>query len=394
MHRTKKFCICLIFLFLIFLLTITVQVPFGTIFSLPQDVYLSYSDIDLINSQNFFGSAITLDVKDDVLSASNEDNKEIYVEFKLFDLIPIKTQKVKLLSENEVIASGEIVGMNMKTKGLIVISSDIEQIYKGDIIQTINDDEVLSFEQVEELLSNINSEESITLSILRDKNNIKVSVTPKYNAVTDSYKLGVWVKDNMGGIGTLTFIKSDNRFGSLGHPISESDSSSVIDVVGGDIYSCNIMGVNKSQNNVPGEIRALFLAKDSQGSVDKNCEFGVYGWLNEDSNLINNGQEYKIGGRLTVRPGKAKILSNIDGTGVKEYDIEIIKTNYQSTSNDKGMIIRVKDKDLIEKTGGIVQGMSGSPIIQNNKIVGAVTHVFLNDSTKGYGVYLDWMLLE
>lgn len=394
MHRTKKFCICLIFLFLIFLLTITVQVPFGTIFSLPQDVYLSYSDIDLINSQNFFGSAITLDVKDDVLSASNEDNKEIYVEFKLFDLIPIKTQKVKLLSENEVIASGEIVGMNMKTKGLIVISSDIEQIYKGDIIQMINDDEVLSFEQVEELLSNINSEESITLSILRDKNNIKVSVTPKYNAVTDSYKLGVWVKDNMGGIGTLTFIKSDNRFGSLGHPISESDSSSVIDVVGGDIYSCNIMGVNKSQNNVPGEIRALFLAKDSQGSVDKNCEFGVYGWLNEDSNLINNGQEYKIGGRLTVRPGKAKILSNIDGTGVKEYDIEIIKTNYQSTSNDKGMIIRVKDKDLIEKTGGIVQGMSGSPIIQNNKIVGAVTHVFLNDSTKGYGVYLDWMLLE
>ena len=394
MHRTKKFCICLIFLFLIFLLTITVQVPFGTIFSLPQDVYLSYSDIDLINSQNFFGSAITLDVKDDVLSASNEDNKEIYVEFKLFDLIPIKTQKVKLLSENEVIASGEIVGMNMKIKGLIVISSDIEQIYKGDIIQMINDDEVLSFEQVEELLSNINSEESITLSILRDKNNIKVSVTPKYNAVTDSYKLGVWVKDNMGGIGTLTFIKSDNRFGSLGHPISESDSSSVIDVVGGDIYSCNIMGVNKSQNNVPGEIRALFLAKDSQGSVDKNCEFGVYGWLNEDSNLINNGQEYKIGGRLTVRPGKAKILSNIDGTGVKEYDIEIIKTNYQSTSNDKGMIIRVKDKDLIEKTGGIVQGMSGSPIIQNNKIVGAVTHVFLNDSTKGYGVYLDWMLLE
>ena len=355
---------------------------------------MSYIDIDLINSQNFFGSAITLDVKDDVLSASNEDNKEIYVEFKLFDLIPIKTQKVKLLSENEVIASGEIVGMNMKTKGLIVISSDIEQIYKGDIIQTINDDEVLSFEQVEELLSNINSEESITLSILRDKNNIKVSVTPKYNAVTDSYKLGVWVKDNMGGIGTLTFIKSDNRFGSLGHPISESDSSSVIDVVGGDIYSCNIMGVNKSQNNVPGEIRALFLAKDSQGSVDKNCEFGVYGWLNEDSNLINNGQEYKIGGRLTVRPGKAKILSNIDGTGVKEYDIEIIKTNYQSTSNDKGMIIRVKDKDLIEKTGGIVQGMSGSPIIQNNKIVGAVTHVFLNDSTKGYGVYLDWMLLE
>lgn len=388
---TYYFCLCL----LVFLLAISVQVPFGTIFSLPDNVILSYSDIELINEKDIFSKLISLSVKDNVLPTINNDEEdEIIVQFKLFDLIPIRSQKVKLMSEDEVLASGEIVGMQMKTDGFIVIESDNENILKGDILKAINDIPLDDFEQVENILLNIKSNTYVSLTLIRDNQTVIEQIMPHYDAVTDSYKLGLWVKDSMGGIGTLTFVKDDNRFGSLGHPISESDTNTIISVKNGDVYSCNVMGVNKSKGNVPGEIRALYLAKDSQGRVDKNCEFGVYGWLNEDSLLLLKGKSYKVGGRLTVTPGKAKILSNIDGEGIEEYDIEIIKTNYQNYSNEKGMVLRVTDKKLIEKTGGIVQGMSGSPIIQNDKIVGAVTHVFLNDSTKGYGVYIDWMMLE
>ena len=395
MSKIKKIAYYFTFFVLVILLVISIQVPFGTIFSLPVEVVLSYSDIDLINEKDIFGNMVSLRIKDNVLpTASGDGQDEIIVQFKLFDLIPIRSQKVKLLSEDEVLASGEIVGMQMKTDGFVVLESDNDNILKGDILTEINGIKLDNFEQVEDIMLNIEKDSYVMLTIIRNNQSVIEQVLPKYDVVTDTYKLGLWVKDSMGGIGTLTFVKPDNRFGSLGHPISEMDTNGIINVKDGDVYSCNVMGVNKGKGNIPGEIRALYLAKDSQGRVDKNCEFGVYGWLNEDSSLLLKGQNYKVGGRLTVTPGKAKILSNIDGKGIKEYDIEIIKTNYQNYSNEKGMVLRVTDKDLIDVTGGIVQGMSGSPIIQNNKIVGAVTHVFLNDPTKGYGVYLDWMLLE
>lgn len=395
MSKIKKIAYYFTFFVLVILLVISIQVPFGTIFSLPVEVVLSYSDIDLINEKDIFGNMVSLRIKDNVLPTASGDGKdEIIVQFKLFDLIPIRSQKVKLLSEDEVLASGEIVGMQMKTDGFVVLESDNDNILKGDILTEINGIKLDNFEQVEDIMFNIEKDSYVMLTIIRNNQSVIEQVLPKYDVVTDTYKLGLWVKDSMGGIGTLTFVKPDNRFGSLGHPISEMDTNGIINVKDGDVYSCNVMGVNKGKGNIPGEIRALYLAKDSQGRVDKNCEFGVYGWLNEDSSLLLKGQNYKVGGRLTVTPGKAKILSNIDGKGIKEYDIEIIKTNYQNYSNEKGMVLRVTDKDLIDVTGGIVQGMSGSPIIQNNKIVGAVTHVFLNDPTKGYGVYLDWMLLE
>jgi stage IV sporulation protein B len=135
-------------------------------------------------------------------------------------------------------------------------------------------------------------------------------------------------------------------------------------------------------------------SSNSEGVVDKNADFGVFGVISEDSKLLNEDALYEIGGRLTARPGKAKIRVAIDGNKVKDYDIEIIRTNFQNISKQKSMVIRVTDKELIRKTGGIVQGMSGSPIIQNSKVVGAVTHVFVNDPKKGFGVYLDWMINE
>ncbi|MBQ7307293.1 MAG: hypothetical protein IJW82_02090 [Clostridia bacterium] len=160
------------------------------------------------------------------------------------------------------------------------------------------------------------------------------------------------------------------------------------------MYNCNVIGVTKGYKGNPGELKGLFFqGKDSQGIIDKNMEYGVYGQINDDS-ILKNSEELKVGGRFVARPGKAKIRACIDGTESKDYDVEIIKTNYQSASNDKSMVIKVTDKELLRKTGGIVQGMSGSPIIQNNKVIGAITHVFVNDPTKGFGIYLDWMLNE
>ena len=161
---------------------------------------------------------------------------------------------------------------------------------------------------------------------------------------------------------------------------------------GGNIYSSSILGVKKGVSGKAGELMGTFSRENVVGSVDKNCEYGVYGYMNDVNEAIKSKTSIEIGGRLTAKPGRAKILSCINGTDIEEFDIEIIKTNFQNSYNQKSMVLRVIDKDLISRTGGIVQGMSGSPIIQDGKLIGAVTHVFVNDATKGFGLYLDWML--
>ena len=203
----------------------------------------------------------------------------------------------------------------------------------------------------------------------------------------------MWVRDHASGIGTLTYINSKNRFGALGHPICDSDTKSVISLKDGQLYNCSVLGVNKGSSGAPGELKGLFMqGKNTQGVIEKNNNYGVFGTIYNDSNFLKKYKEIEIGSRISVKPGKAKIKCCLDGNNVEEFDIEIIKTNYQNYSNGKSMVIRVTDKNLISRTGGIVQGMSGSPIIQNGKLVGAVTHVFVNDPTKGYGIYAEWML--
>ena len=203
----------------------------------------------------------------------------------------------------------------------------------------------------------------------------------------------VWVKEDAVGIGTLTFINATTkRFGSLGHSINDSETNECIKVSGGNIYKGRILGVKKGRSGEAGELKGTFSREDVVGSVDKNCEFGVYGFVNDVETFTASKTSIDVGGRLSAKPGKAKILSCLNGQDIEEFDIEIIKTNFQSSCNEKSMVLRVVDEDLISKTGGIVQGMSGSPIIQDGKLIGAVTHVFVNDATKGFGIYIDWML--
>ena len=189
----------------------------------------------------------------------------------------------------------------------------------------------------------------------------------------------------------MTFVKKNGDYGALGHPITNSNSNTIVPITSGNIYDCNLIGIHKGQKNNPGELRGVFVQKNSKGTIEKNTPYGIFGNITESDGLFDTNRCVDIGGRLSVRPGKATLVSSVSGIQ-EEYEIEIIKASYQTKSSDKSMVFRVTDERLLNLTGGIVQGMSGSPILQNGKLVGAVTHVFLSDSTKGYAVYSDWML--
>ena len=395
----------LLFCFIIVLIS---NIPIYKIATFPNNVLFFADDIEFVNENKIFGDYVTVSLNNDKNTLEIE-NSEPVIEFKLFNLIPIKKRKIRVLDSKKIYAGGMPVGLVLNSKGVIVVgaspvttfdgeyNAEKDGVLKiGDIILEINNTEVLTTDDVSLIINKKeNKDKELFVKVLRDSKEIVLETKPIYDIRSDIYRLGVWVKDDASGIGTLTFVDSNLRFGALGHPICDNDTKTIINIRDGKLYNCSVMGVNKSKGGVPGEIRGLFLeGKDEQGYIEKNNEFGVFGELSKDSSLIELTEEYEIGGRLTVKPGKAQIRCCVDGENIKMYDIEIIKTNYQNYSNDKSMVIRVTDLDLINKTGGIVQGMSGSPIIQNGRLVGAVTHVFVNDPTKGFGVYLDWMYGE
>ena len=409
--RFKKKYLLYVLLFS-FIMLFLIQIPIYKIATFPNNVLFFSNDIDYINENKSFGDYITVAVNKSSVDESLNIENDIYeptIEFKLFNLIPIKKRKVKMLDSKKIYAGGMAVGLVLNSEGVIVVGCSpittrdgeydpekYSNLLVGDVILSIEGNKIDGTESVSEIINKPElSNKELIIKVLRDGKEVEIKTTPVYDIKSNIYRLGVWVKDDASGIGTLTFIDSNLRFGALGHPICDSDTKSIVNIKDGKIYNCSVMGVNKSIGGVPGEIRGLFLeGKNEQGYIEKNNEFGVFGELNKDSNLIDMAEEYEIGGRFTVKPGKAQIRCCIDGINIKMYDIEIIKTSYQNYSNDKSMVIRVLDQDLLNKTGGIVQGMSGSPIIQNGRLVGAVTHVFINDPTKGFGVYLDWMYGE
>ena len=207
------------------------------------------------------------------------------------------------------------------------------------------------------------------------------------------YKIGIWVRDDSQGIGTLTFITKDGKFGALGHGISDVDTGKLLGSINGILYKADIWGIKKGKNGSPGGLLgSISYEKNKEyGTINSNTNHGIFGQANEM--LINECTfEYMdIGLKQDVKKGKAIIRCTVDGT-IKDYEIEIIKVDYSNSHRNKGMVIEITDEELLDKTGGIVQGMSGSPIVQNGKIIGAVTHVFINNSTKGYGIFIENML--
>lgn len=293
---------------------------------------------------------------------------------------------------------GYPLGFTIKCSGVIIVAISNPSAYdlkEGDVLTHIEGFKVCSLEDISKLInSELYAGKILDVKFSRNGEEKTTKIKPIYDEKLQVYKLGLWIRDNSAGVGTLTFVRKDNlRFGALGHPVCDIDTGAVLPVNDGNIYKCNIVGYKPGVKGNPGELKGLFLRSGSMlGSLETNNKFGVYGNFSKRYLSLLDGEVIEVANRNEIKSGKAQIRCTIDGSEPKFYDIEIVKTYFQSTKDNKSMFIRVTDKELLSKTGGIVQGMSGSPIIQNGKLVGAVTHVFVSDPTKGYGLYADWMI--
>lgn len=379
---------------------------FNSISQLPNSSYVSYDEIKEINDESRFGKFVFANLDEKEVNVGGEKTKISTLKFKLFGIIPLKEVSVAVGESKEVFVGGIPLGFTLSTKGLIVVGENSvltksgsvdtfkeKEILAGDILTHINGKEITGVDTISETLDNLDND-YVSLKGIRKNNTFDVKLKPALDMESNKYKLGLWVRNNASGVGTLTFVDENKNFGALGHPITDYETGAIVPVADGKIYNCSLVGINKGERGKPGELKCLFLqGKNSKGSVDKNTTSGVFGNITDTSGIVDENKMATIGGRMSVKAGKAFIVSSVSGVR-EEYEIEIIKVNNQKAKSDKSIVFRVKDKKLLNITGGILQGMSGSPILQDGKIIGAVTHVFLNDSTKGYGIYLDWMLEE
>ena len=384
--KKKNFWISYIFLWLTCLMLIIV--PVVNIFQIEDNFLTSYEDIQAANNNKLFGSYITGELKAKEQTVDSQNSKSGEIIFKLFGFIPIRKVAVVMADDDDFYIGGAPIGLSISTDGVIVLSDEADTCLKeGDLITEINGEKIDDVDDVEAALK---GREEAEVTYLR-KNKTMRALCKVYNN-DEKYRLGLVVKDNITGVGTLTFVNTKTgEYGALGHAVVDEAGGNTIPVKDGKVYTCNLIGITKGQKNNPGQLRCLFLQNGkNNGDIENNDKFGINGTMTNTDGLVDENLTAKIGGRLSVTPGKATIVSDISGIK-EEYEIEIIKANYQKKANDKSLVFRVKDKRLLSLTGGIVQGMSGSPIMQNGKIVGAVTHVFLSDPTKGYGVYAEWM---
>jgi len=366
------------------------------------------NDILKLNGCIFNGDKINLNLSFPLKIESKNDGR-VDLDIKLLGFIPIKHVTVNVIPQIKVIPGGQPVGVKLTTKGVMVVGiSQVDcidgneyspcaegGIKTGDTITRINDITIKDGEHVSRLISQFDGN-PIKLTIIRKDKEIETTIKPVKSKEDHQYKIGAWIRDSTAGVGTLTFYCPDNNsYGALGHPITDVDTGVILTVASGRIVPSKIISVQPGARGRPGELRGLFIdSEDELGNIEKNTTCGIYGKaLKKIANNLYT-EPISIGLQNQIKEGHAKILTTINGSEVKAYDIVIEKLTNQSKPNPKSMIIRVIDQELLEKTGGIVQGMSGSPIIQDNKLVGAVTHVFINRPDMGYGIYIEWMLEE
>ncbi|MBM7651557.1 SpoIVB peptidase [Neobacillus cucumis] len=324
--------------------------------------------------------------------------------------IPIKKVDVQVLKDFRVIPGGQSIGVKLNTVGVLVVGhhlintengkkspGEIAGIKVGDIITEINGNKIEKMTDVAPFVQSAGQDgKPLNLVISRESGKFTTKLTPLKDKGENTYKLGLYIRDSAAGIGTMTFVHPQSKkYGALGHVISDMDTKKPIVVEDGQIVRSTVTSIEKGSNGDPGEKLARFSSDhEIVGNIQKNSPFGIFGELNR--NLKNGIMDKALPIALSdqVKEGPAKILTVVNDDKVEEFDIEIVSTIPQKFPATKGMVIKVTDPKLLEKTGGIVQGMSGSPIIQNGKLVGAVTHVFVNDPTSGYGVHIEWMLNE
>ena len=357
---------------------------------------------------------IKIDNRNALEVSSNSKNKlsekgtNVKLNVSLLNNIALKNVNVDILPRTKVIPVGSVAGVKLYTNGVLVVGmSEIEgedkKIYKpykesgikeGDTIISINQTQINS---TDELIKEVNKSKGndIKVKYVHDEKTLECSIKAVKTGKED-YKIGLWVRDSAAGVGTVTFYnQSTNQFAALGHGILDIDTEKLINIASGEFVTTNILKIEKGEKGNPGRIQGTLEKQKEIGKINQNTGFGIYGQVEDISSLnIDKSKEMEVALRDEIKTGKAEILCSLENGKVDKYEIEIKKIYKDNNYDNKSMRIKITDKRLIDKTGGIIQGMSGSPIIQDGKLVGAVTHVIVNEPLEGFAVFGDIMIKQ
>ena len=326
----------------------------------------------------------------------------------LFGTIPVKEIDVNVIPKTKVVPMGNLIGAKLYTSGVLVvgmseIQGDDQQKHKpyegsgieeGDMIVEMDSKKIAN---TDELVETVNSSKgkAIQIKYVRNDEIITTGIQP-IKSEDNEYKLGLWVRDAAAGVGTLTFYEpSTGKFAALGHGIVDVDTGYIINIANGELVTSNLVAIKKGEKGTPGEIKGSIDSGVTIGNISKNTNFGVFGLVSNKNNLnLNGAKEYEVALRSEIQTGGAEIICELENGKKEQYKIEISKIYTSNNYDNKSMMIKITDERLLQKTGGIIQGMSGSPIIQNGKFVGAITNVLVSDPTTGYAIFGDLMVKQ
>ena len=404
--KHKKLLIAFLLCFFIVLLTYTCAID-----SIPKSIILFQGEslnikkilgISFENKNAEYGAILTSTetIEQQKIGTTN-------IEVKLFNTFNVKNIDVSVIERTKVIPVGQVSGIKLYTSGVLIVGmSEItgldnkkykpyenSGIQEGDTIEEIEGQKISHTKQLLEKVKSSKGKE-INIKYIRNMETLECNIKPNQTSSGD-YKLGLWVRDSSAGIGTITYIEpSTNNFVALGHGITDIDTGSILNISKGELITTKVLSIIKGQNGAPGKIQGSINEQAKIGKINKNTMFGIYGTV-EDISKINNSQKLiDVATRNEIKLGEAKILCSLDGENTKEYKIQIDKIYINNNYDNKNILIKVTDEELIQKTGGIIQGMSGSPVLQNGKFIGAITNVLVNDPTRGYVVFGDLMVKE
>lgn len=401
---------------LVSLLAVIFSHPMQKYFEIPTKLTLfegqnkSFKKSQFLNAEVVSAnSGVLIDNRSKALNIKGSKNGYNQVVFNIAG-IPVKKVDIEVLKDFKVIPGGQSIGVKLNTLGVLVVGhhqiatekgnlspGEISGVQVGDIITAINGKPITKMQDVAPFVQEFEkNNKPLIVDIFRDNVKLTKQLSPLKDKNEKVFKLGLYIRDSAAGIGTMTFYHPQTRkYGALGHVISDMDTKKPIVVKDGQIVKSTVTSIEKGSNGNPGEKLARFAAdREVIGNINRNSPFGIFGRLNRQVDNGVNDTPMPIALSNEVEEGPAEIYTVVNGNKVEKFDIEIISTIPQKFPATKGMVLKVTDKDLLSKTGGIVQGMSGSPIIQKGKVIGAVTHVFVNDPTSGYGVHIEWMLNE
>jgi stage IV sporulation protein B len=378
--------------------------------SMPVSAQVIVKDPDIVKVNGSDKHSFQISLKEPI-SLESVHSGQTEMKVKLFGAITFKTVKVNVVPDLKVIPGGQTIGVKIKSAGIMVVGHHLvtiadeqrispgeeAKVQVGDLITKINGKSLRDVNKVTDLVTKAGkSRTPLELTVRRNNEELLIQLQPVYDVVDKSYRLGLYIRDSAAGVGTLTFYApSQGIYGALGHVITDMDTQTPIVVGDGEIVHSNVTSIAKSHHGEPGEKRAQFF-KDSKviGNIEKNTPFGIFGKMFNapDHSLAHEAIPVAFAEEVKERP--AQIYTVVEGQKVEKFDIQIVHVSRQDFPATKGMVIKITDAKLLDKTGGIVQGMSGSPIVQNGKMIGAVTHVFVNDPTSGYGCFIEWMLQD